>query len=359
MGIAQGLAHMAKHHLPSREPASPRTLTRAPTAYDVARVAGVSQSAVSRAFTEGASISPATKVKVVEAARQLGYRPNNIARSLATQETRTIGVAISYLENQFYPMLLQELSRAFGALGYRILLFNTGPKGESDPLIEEVMGYRVDALLLASAVLSSHLAEECQAVGIPVVLLNRTVDAANVSSVTGDNLAGGRAVADYLMAQGHERFAYVAGNEVSSTSRDREAGYAEALTMRGLSYVRAVGDYSFEGAKLATRTLLSSATIPDAIFFANDHMAIAGIEVARYEYGMNVGQDVSIVGFDDVTCASWKAYDLTTYSQRVDRMVSVVTETVMAILAKGSHTPVNAVVEGQLIVRSSTRREAT
>jgi len=126
----------------------------------VARLAGVSQSAVSRAFTHGASISRATKERVVEAADKLGYRPNYVARSLATDQTRVIGLAVGYLENQFYPLLLQELSRAFGALGYRLLLFNTGPSGESDPLIEDVLRYRVDALLVASAMLSSHLAEE-------------------------------------------------------------------------------------------------------------------------------------------------------------------------------------------------------
>jgi len=193
-------------------------------------------------------------------------------------------------------------------------------------------------------------------VGIPVVLLNRKVDVDSVSSITGDNFVGGRRIATYLAAQKHERFAFVAGLEESSTSRDREIGFAEGLAMSGQSFERAVGNYSFEGSKLATRKLLASASPPDAIFYANDHMAIAGIEVARYEFGLKVGRDISVVGFDDVPCSSWSAFDLTTYSQPLGRMVDLVTETVLGALDRRAIAPVHAIVEGELVIRSSARR---
>ncbi|TWB58631.1 LacI family transcriptional regulator [Nitrospirillum viridazoti] len=328
-----------------------------PTAYDVATHAGVSQSAVSRAFTEGASIAPATRDRVLKAAAELGYRPNLIARSLITRQSRTIGVVVGYLENQFYPQLLQALSHAFQADGYRLLLF-TSPPGSGDPVVADMLSYRVDAVILASVMLSSHLAEECRAAGIPVLLLNRKTDSPTVSSVTGDNEGGGRAIANYLLAMGHRRFGYVAGLESSSTSRDREAAYRAVLEPQGFGVARAVGHYDHMGAKIATRALLASGQAPDAIFYANDHMAMAGLEVARFEFGLVPGRDLSIVGFDNVGAAAWSSFDLTTYSQPIDRMVSMVVGATLDQISHPQAEPVRAVVEGGLIIRASTRAPA-
>ncbi|WP_044563121.1 LacI family DNA-binding transcriptional regulator [Azospirillum sp. B4] len=325
-----------------------------PTAYDVATRAGVSQSAVSRAFTPGASIAPATRQRIEKAAAELGYRPNNIARSLITRQSRIIGVVAGYLENQFYPQLVQALSHAFQMEGYRLLLF-TNPPGGGDPVVEDMLNYRVDAVILASVMLSSHFAEECRAAGIPVLLLNRKTDSPTVSSVTGDNDGGARAIANYLLAMGHRRFGYVAGLESSSTSRDREAAYRAVLEPQGMEVVRAVGHYDFAGAKMATRALLASGQAPDAIFYANDHMAMAGLEVARFEFGLAPGRDLSIVGFDNVAAAAWSSFDLTTYSQPIDRMVPVVVRATLEQMASPQAEPVRAVVEGGLIVRSSSR----
>nr|WP_246463014.1 LacI family DNA-binding transcriptional regulator [Nitrospirillum iridis] len=329
-----------------------------PTAYDVATRAGVSQSAVSRAFTEGASIAPATRQRILKAATELGYRPNNIARSLITRQSKTIGVVVGYLENQFYPQLLQALSYAFQAEGYRLLLFTNPPGGApggDEPVVEDMLNYRVDAVILASVMLSSHFADECRAAGIPVLLLNRKTDSPAVSSVTGDNEAGPRAIANYLLAMGHRRFGYVAGLESSSTSRDREAAFRAVLEPQGFQVVRAVGHYDFAAAKLATRALLASGQAPDAIFYANDHMALAGLEAARFEFGLVPGQDLSIVGFDNVGAAAWSSFDLTTYSQPIDRMVPIVVRAVLDQMANPQGEPVRAVVEGGLIIRGSSR----
>ena len=332
------------------------TGSRPPTASDVAREAGVSQSAVSRAFTDGASIAPQTRKRIVDAAEQLGYRPSNIGRSLITGKTRIIGLAVGYLDNQFYPALVQELSRAFGSLGYRLLFFDTGDDGDSDPMLEEVLYYRVDALILASAFLSSELAKQCQDAGVPVILLNRKIEGYGVVSVTGDNINGARAIARYLLTLDHERFAFVSGLENSSTSRDREQGFNEFMREKGVVPQRAVGNYSFQGAKLATRNLLSGTYPPDAIFYANDHMAIAGIEVARYEFGLRVGEEISIVGFDDAGPARWQSYDLTTYTQPIGMMAHHVINCVRSMLDGSDDIPENRIIAGELVIRSSTRR---
>src|ERR1700712_205024 len=121
------------------------------TAHDVARLAGVSQSAVSRTFTKGASVSPDTRRKVEEAAANLGYRPNLLARSLITRRSRLIGVAIPGMANPFYARVLESLSAAFEQLGYRILLFSMANNEDSDPVLEEILRYQIDGLVLVSA----------------------------------------------------------------------------------------------------------------------------------------------------------------------------------------------------------------
>jgi DNA-binding LacI/PurR family transcriptional regulator len=327
------------------------------TAHEVASAAGVSQSMVSRAFTPGASISADARNRVLEAAAQLGYRPNLIARSLITRRSHVIGVAIGYMENQFYPAILESLSIAFAAAGYRILLFTPGPDGNPDPILDEVLRYRVDAIVLASTNLTSHFAEECAQARVPVVLLNRKNQGEIASSVTGSNFEGGYAVARLLIAAGHRRFAFVAGTDDASTSREREAGFNEGLRRGGASKpIRIAGNYSYRDAKLAARALLMTPDVPDAIFCANDHTAFAVMDTVRTEFGLKVGEDISIAGFDDVPLAAWPAFDLTTFSQPRDRLVDRVVAVTLGHLSAAEYAPVNEVVPGDLIVRSSTRK---
>jgi len=334
----------------------PETRRRTATAYDVARLAGVSQLAVSRAFTEGASIAEPTRLKVVEAARQLGYRPNLIARSLITRRSHIVGVAMGYFQNPFYPAVLDSLSRAFAANGYRVLLFTTDPDTASDPILEEVLRYKLDALILVSATLSSHFDEECQAAGIPVVLLNRKTESATVSSVTGDNRDGARAVASFLIAGGHRHYAFMAGAESSSTSRDRETGFTDHLLSQGVAAPqRWVGNYDFDTAARAARAMFSAEDRPDAVFCANDHMALAVLNVERAEFGLQVGRDVSIVGFDDIGPSAWPLADLTTYAQPIAAMVDRVVAIVQRQLGNSPGPAVEEVLAGKLIIRGSAR----
>lgn len=329
---------------------------RPATAVDVARLAGVSQSAVSRAFTPGASVSADARNRITAAARALGYRPNAIARSLITRRSRVIGLVAAYLQNHFYPDVLERLSAKLRALGYHIMLFTADSRDAADPLLEEIIRYRVDALILASTTLSSALAAECKAAGIPVLLFNRTTDTADVSSVTGENVRGGALIAAFLAAGGHRRMGFVAGIENSSTSRDREGGFTAWLNrhMQG-SPMRAVGHYTMEGAAAAARELLARPDRPDAIFCGNDHMAIAILDVARHEFGLRVPEDLSIVGFDDVGPASWPSFDLTSFSQPVGAMVDMAVDTIMALVETPDQPPRRLTAAGELVVRGSAR----
>ncbi|OZI21411.1 LacI family transcriptional regulator [Bordetella genomosp. 9] len=296
-------------------------------AHDVARLAQVSQSAVSRAFTEGASVAPDTRERIHAAARKLGYRPNAIARSLITRRSRIIGLVMSYLENQFYPLVIERLCQALKQDGYHVLLFISETE-DADNVLSEILQYQVDGIVMASTSLSSELANDCNTAGIPVVLFNRVakmdpLGEYSTSSVTSQNHEGGRLVGELLARTGHRRIACLAGSPNASTSRDREAGLCEGLAAAGLQlYARAVGNYDFAQARQAVLDLFSDpARRPDALFAANDHMAIAALETLRSELGLQVPRDVSVVGFDNVTQAGWPSFNLTTVQQNVDEMV--------------------------------------
>ena len=326
------------------------------TSLQVAEHAGVSQSAVSRTFTPGASISSKTRTKVLASAKQLGYRPNAIARSLITNRSRIIAVVMAYLQNLFYPDVLEELGRALAAENYHLLLFTGFMDRDSDPVFDQLMQYRVDGIILASTSLSSELSEECASAGIPVVLFNRTTERDAVSSVTTRNREGGKRIADFLVAGGHKSFGYIAGLENSSTNRDRQNGYLDGLKAHGFSDVAIeTGDYSRTEAEAAARTMLSRADRPEAIFVANDHMAVAVMDVARHEFGLRIPEDLSIVGYDDVGPARWTSYGITTMSQPLKRMVESTVDILMDQIASGEIEAEHRILSGDLIVRTSAR----
>lgn len=334
------------------------------TAVDVAKVAKVSQSAVSRAFTPGASVSEETRQRVMAAAKSLGYRPNAMARSLITRRSRIIALVMGYLENQFYPLVIEKLSQQLQKQGYHVLMF-ISDGDETDGVLDEILQYQVDGVVMASAMLSPALARQCADVGVPVVLFNRVPDVSafrrhTTCSVTSDNFRGGQMAAELLLARGHRRIAFLAGLEKSSTNLERERGFSDALGAAGATiYRRAVGHYSFEGAQEAARSLFAGkGKAPDAVFVANDHMAIAAMDVLRQELALRVPQDVSVIGFDDVPQAAWGAYRLTTVVQSVEKMVKATVDLLQEQMLDHAR-PRNVVIPCTVVERDSVRPVAT
>jgi DNA-binding LacI/PurR family transcriptional regulator len=328
------------------------------TSAQVASLAGVSQSAVSRVFTPGASVSAKTASKVREAADALGYRPNVLARSLITGKSRIIGLVVGYLDNQFYPDVLERLSNALKEEGYHVLVFMASrTSGNIDKVLEEILDYQVDGILLAAVSMSSELAHRCRGAGVPVVLFNRTQDDDHLSSITSDNVAGGRKIAEHLLHCGYQRIGYIAGWEGASTQRDREQGFLEGLRAASVSlHARDVGDFHFELAQTAARKMFSGEDRPDAVFVCNDHMAFAVMDVLRSELGLGVPEDVAVVGYDDVPVAAWAAYNLTTVRQPAGRMVEATVQTLMDQITEQDAPPCRTSFDGPLIVRGTTRQ---
>ncbi|MFT5787209.1 MAG: DNA-binding LacI/PurR family transcriptional regulator [Ascidiaceihabitans sp.] len=327
------------------------------TSLQVAARAGVSQSAVSRVFTPGASASSKTTFKVRAAALELGYRPNVLARSLITGKSRIIGLVVAYLDNYFYPVALEKLSNALQAQGYHVLVFMASNDSKStDQVLDELLDYQVDGIITASVGISSNLTARCEAAGVPVVLFNRSQETTAHSAVTSNNFAGGKSVAAFFAAADHQRIAYIGGWEGASTQRDREAGFRTGLAEAGQSlYAHALGEFTTDRAKEVARKMFDQPDHPDAVFVATDHMAFAVMDVIRGELGLRVPEDVSIVGYDDVPPAAWAAYDLTTVRQRANVMVEETVSLMLDKISNPSSPPKHIKVESPLIVRSSAK----
>jgi len=327
------------------------------TSLEVAKLAGVSQSAVSRVFTPGASSSKKTNELVRKAAAELGYRPNILARSLITGKSRIIGLVVAYLDNYFYPEALELLSSALQKKGYHVLVFMAAKTaGNIDDIVDEILDYQVDGIIAASVAMSSELASRCGAAGVPVVLFNRTQDDKRLSAVTSDNFLGGQKVAEFLIAAGHKKIGYISGWEGASTQRDREQGFQEEMIRNGLSvFSREVGNFNSDEARQAARRMFTAEKIPDAVFVANDDMAFAVMDVIRFELGLKIPEDVSVVGYDDVPVASWPAYNLTTVRQPANRMVAETVSILIDSIENKSNQPRRIAIDGPLIIRGSAK----
>ena len=332
-------------------------MTAKATSLDVARLAGVSQSAVSRVFS-GASASKSTALKVRKAADELGYRPNSLARAMITGKSRIIGLVVAYLDNQFYPVALERLSNALKEQGYHILVFMAENAQDSiSNVVQELIDYQVDGIITASVAMSSDLTQRCAVAGIPVVMFNRGQDGSGHSSITSANVEGGRRVADFLARAGHKRIAHIAGWEGSSTGRDRRRGFIEGLMDHNLEPLDVLdGMFDRDVASQTARTLMARADAPDAIFVGNDHMAFAVMDTLRHELGYKIPQDVSVIGYDDVPLAQWAAYDLTTLRQPVRRMVEATVETLISKIEDPERPAQKIEIDGPLIARGSARK---
>ena len=326
------------------------------TSQEVAKRAGVSQSAVSRTFTTGASASKKTVEKVRKAAAELGYRPNVLARAMVSGKSRMIGVVVAYLENQFYPEALEKLSNELQKCGYHVLIFMAKQTaGHIDAVVEEILDYQVDGIIAASVAMSSDLSEKCRAAGVPMVLFNRSQDDPNMSAVTSDNFSGGRKVAQFLLAAGHKKIGHIAAWQGASTQRDREAGFISALAEAGIKLkAQAKGEFEMEKAAEATREMFAHDP-PEAVFVANDHMALAVLDTLRFELGLRVPEDVSVVGYDDVPAASWPAYNLTTVRQPANRMVTNTVKILLDQIENNAEEPRRIAIDGPLIVRGTAK----
>ena len=309
-------------------------LSRRPTSYDVARLAGVSQSAVSRCFRPGSSISPDKKKAIQKAAARLGYQPNAIASGLITKRSNLVALLISNLTNLYYPEVLAALTHRLTAAGIRVLLFALESESDVDAALDQVWRYRVDGAISAARLSATQL-RAFERHRVPVVLYNRFAEGEPVPSVCCDSIGGERLLVDRLVNAGHRRFGIIAGPEDSFVGNQRVEGAVARLVEHGIEAQIAQGAFDHDSGAAAMRFLMGRAEKPEAVICANDLMAIGAIDAARHEFGLSLPDDVSVVGFDGVAPAAWPSYKLTTIRQPVGRM----TEAAVSLLLERVEDP--------------------
>ncbi|KKB12619.1 hypothetical protein VE25_06825 [Devosia geojensis] len=329
---------------------------RGPTVQDVAARAGVSISAVSRAFTPGASISKKTKERVFDAANALGYTPNLVARSLATHRSGIVGLVMGDIRNPYYPEVVDALSRRLATHGFRTMLTTVWGDITVDDVAPSLVQSRVDGAIIASIADADRLGELLYKNGAAVMLFNRSAATSDkLSSVRCENVEGGRSVANYLLDKGFSRLAYIAGVEHIYTTQEREAGFVGRLMERGVQlFAREHGDYTYKGGFDAALRLATADTRPEAIFCANDITAIGAIDGVRAA-GLRVPEDISIVGFDDIELASWPPYGLTTVRQDKAALIESCVDVLVEQIRSGQRTRHIQLVPVSIVERTSVR----
>ncbi|HEX8404696.1 MAG TPA: substrate-binding domain-containing protein [Duganella sp.] len=329
------------------------------TSYDVAAVAGVSQSAVSRCFKPGASASKSTCARVMQAASLLDYIPNAAARSLITRRSNMVAVIITNQASLYYPELLAELSEQFTARGKRVLLFTVARETEVDPVLADVWQFQVDGVIAAARLTDVHIAE-FERRRMPLVLFNCGVRERAVNTVTCDHLEADRTLVSRLAAAGHRRFGFVAGSDDSAVAGERRRGARERLAELGLPAPTVVtGQAGYQGGGAGLKAIIEQAgAVPDAIICGSDVMAIGCLDCARHELGIEVPARLSVAGFDAVEPTNWLGYNLTTLRQPMPVMAAAAADLLCAVIdghAARPSPPERRVFSAQFIEGATAR----
>jgi DNA-binding LacI/PurR family transcriptional regulator len=325
------------------------------TAADVARRAGVSRSAVSRAFTPGASVSRDVRERVMRVAGQLGYRVNGLARSLNHARTNLVGIVGTDLDQPFHAQLLAVLSGALLADGFQCMLLNAGNASrDMAALIARVLEYRVCAIVVMAGTPPARIVEECVANGVRVILVNKDLPGLDVDTVMADNAAGGREAARMLLAAGCRRLGVVAsGARTPSVIGRLEAFRAHAARAGRSVRVWQDGRTDYDCGRAAAQALLHDSDL-DGVFCVTDLLALGFLDGAR-ERGRHVPADVSVVGFDDIPQAGWHAYRLTTFRQPADELCEAIMVRVRALVHDTAVAPARSTVPVSCVVRATVR----
>ncbi|WP_199671538.1 LacI family DNA-binding transcriptional regulator [Salinisphaera sp. Q1T1-3] len=302
-----------------------------PNSTDVARRAGVSQSAVSRTYSPGASVSQSTRDAVLAAAAELGYRPNALPGIMQGKRSRMIAVVIGGMGNPFYARVLDTLATRLSAAGQQMVLARVDSNHSLDAVADDLARYRVDGVFSALAVTQPDTRDALAAFGIPVVSFNTPLHGPSVHSVSCDNAAAGAAAAQLLHARGATRPAFIHGPENSPAEIERFTGFADAIRALGLpSPLEARGNYDYAGGRSAAAALMTASTPPDALFAANDLLALGALEALRHDLDRAVPSDVQVIGFDDIDMAAWQAFQLTSFAQDISGMVDRAVELLLS-----------------------------
>lgn len=326
------------------------------TLKDVAARAGVSRSAVSRTFTEGASVSAQTRAKVERAASELGYAPNALASSLTTGRTKLIGLIANNFHNPLILEVFDLFTRGLQARGLRPLLVNLSETTDFEAVQRMLRQYSVDGVIVASSTLPSSFARAFRTLGLPVVhAFGRPSAQPEVHVVGIDNIACGRMAADMLLAHGYRRLAFLGGPAEATSTQDRATGFLGRLTARSDVAVTVTycEDYTFDAGRNEMQRLLRER--PAEAYFCGDDLLAIGAMSAIRDHGLDVPRDIGLIGLNDMEMSRWQNIALTTIRQPVAQIISSAIELVIATIETPSLLPEVRLFPCDVIERGTLR----
>lgn len=325
------------------------------SAQEVAERAGVSRSAVSRTFTPGASVSPETRRRVVEAAEALGYHVNHLARGLMRNESGIVCLIVSEMSTPYRANLIRAMTQQLQNAGKVAMLINTDRSdGSVDLALRQAIRYRADASIILSGMPDRSITQLCLKNGQRLVLINRDDDQQGPLRINLDDAeAAGRVVTAFVRA-GCRRLAFANSQAGTPSLMAREHGFVAAAKAVGLPVlVERHGPTNYESGRVLAQRLLTLGERPEAVFCATDLLACGFMDAARHQFRVSIPDQLCVAGFDDIEQAAWSSYDLTTFAQPVDRIA----REAVAWLVNERQEPVDQSVRFRpdLIWRSSVR----
>jgi LacI family transcriptional regulator len=330
--------------------------TKNATIKDVAREAKVSVASVSRVLNGTGGVTPKTQKIVREVAKRLHYVPDSAARSLITGRTHTIGAVLPDLYGEFFSELIRGIDLAARSRGLHLLVSSSHDGVDDAAAAVRAMRGRVDGMLILSEYVDAAFLDANLPVNLPAVLLNSAVKSARYPVLNIDNRAGASAIVQHLIEAGRKRIAFIAGPKTNFDAQQRDKGYRTAMAKfaPGASVDVVAGDFSQESGYRAGCELLARKVRPDAVFAANDMMAV-GCMLAFKEAGVAVPRDIALAGFDDILLARYVTPPLTTVRVRIADLGRTALESLASLLESDSATPASAQTLGcELVIRETS-----
>ncbi|MGF9889783.1 LacI family DNA-binding transcriptional regulator [Priestia megaterium] len=331
------------------------------TIKDIARVAGVSVTTVSRALNGYSDVNEKTRQKIAAVARELNYSPNTLARGLVMQKSKTIGLLVSGISREsvkdnFTFEVLCGVNERASTLGYDLILFNTNTMMQREKTYTQLCRERrVDGAIIQGIKKEDPYLKEVVESDIPCVLIDIPVHSNSVGYVTTDNALGAKKAVEHLVSLGHKHIGMINGHEDAFVSQERLNGYREALKECGLSFRSewvVSGNFEEKKAEKAARELINRHKEVTAIFCASDLMALGALKACK-ELGLHVPKEMSIVGYDNIVLASYSSPNLTTVGQEVYQIGYEAADLLIEML-EGKETNMKRYLDTKLIIREST-----
>ncbi|MEB3102938.1 catabolite control protein A [Ferviditalea candida] len=327
------------------------------TIYDVAREAGVSMATVSRVVNNNPNVKPQTRKKVFEAIERLGYRPNAVARGLASKKTTTVGVVIPDISNPIFSEVARGIEDIANMYHYNIILCNADKKKEKEiRVINTLLEKQVDGLLFMGGAITDEHIQAFKTATVPVVLCATTDESGTIPSVDIDHQAAAFDAVNLLIQYGHRSIGMISGTlQDPSNGNARYLGYKQALDKAGIpfneNYVR-IGNYKYESGIEVTKYFLELPNRPTAIFVANDEMAIGTVHAIQ-DAGLKVPDDISVISVDNIRMASMVRPQLTTVAQPMYDIGAVSMRLLTKLMNKESVDRSKVVLPHEVIIRES------